>query len=94
MATEEEEEEEEEIRYVHTCMYSQQRPMRTNPDLLCCLGLIDNGQYKSTNRLLVVVPHERPHGIMEFVSLDQKCVCALVLASTGTGPDVMAEMSS
>ncbi len=43
--------------------YSQQRPMRTN--LSCCLGslgLIDNGQYKSTNRLLVVVPHDRPHG--------------------------------
>ncbi len=28
--------------------YSQQRPMRTN--LSCCLGLIDNGQHKSTNR--------------------------------------------
>ncbi len=36
--------------------------MRTN--LSCCLALIDNGQYKSTNRLLVLVPHERPHGIM------------------------------
>ncbi len=33
--------------------------MRTN--LSCCLRLIDNGQYKSTNRLLVVVPHERSH---------------------------------
>ncbi len=33
-----------------------QRPMRTN--LSCCLGLIDNGQYKSTNRLLVLVPHD------------------------------------
>ncbi len=44
--------------------YSQQRPMRTN--LSCCLGLIDNGQYKSTNRLLVLVPHERPHGIMRM----------------------------
>ena len=40
----------------------QQRPIRTN--LSCCLGLIDNGQYKSTNRLLVLLPHERPHGTM------------------------------
>ncbi len=39
--------------------------MRTN--LSCCLGLIDNGQYKSTNRLLVLVPHERPHGIMRIL---------------------------
>ncbi len=41
--------------------------MRTN--LSCCLGLIDNGQYKSTNRLLVVVPHERSHayGIMRIL---------------------------
>ncbi len=39
--------------------------MRTN--LSCCLGLIDNGQYKSTNRLLVLVPHERPHGIMRLL---------------------------
>ncbi len=39
--------------------------MRTN--LSCCPGLIDNGQYKSTNRLLVVVPHERPHGIMSIL---------------------------
>ncbi len=31
--------------------YNQQRPMRTN--LSCCLGLSDNGQHKSTNRLLV-----------------------------------------
>ncbi len=45
--------------------YSQQRPMRTN--LSCCLGLTDNGQYKSTNRLLVLVPHERPHGIMRIL---------------------------
>ncbi len=34
------------------CPYSQQRPMRT--DLSCCLGLIDNGQYRSTNRLLIL----------------------------------------
>ncbi len=45
--------------------YSQQRPMRTN--LSYCLGLIDNGQYKSTNRLLVLVPHERPHAIMRIL---------------------------
>ncbi len=32
--------------------YSQQRPTRTN--LSCCLGLIDNGQYKSTNYDAVV----------------------------------------
>ena len=52
--------------------YSQQRPMRTN--LSCCLGLIDNGQQKSTNRLLVVVPHERPHGIMRIL----KNLCMLL----------------
>ncbi len=46
--------------------------MRTN--LSCCLGLIDNGQYKSTNRLLVVVPHERPHGIMRLL----KNLCMLL----------------
>ncbi len=45
--------------------YSPQRPMRTN--LSCCLGLIDNGQHKSTNRLLVLVPHERFHGIMRIL---------------------------
>ncbi len=42
--------------------YSQQGPMRTN--LSFCLGLIDNGQYKSTNRLLVLVPHD---GIMKIL---------------------------
>ncbi len=52
--------------------YSQQRPMRTN--LSCCLGLIDNGQYKSTNKLLVVVPHEKPHGIMRIL----KNLCMLL----------------
>ena len=52
--------------------YSQQRPMRTN--LSCCLGLIDNGQYKRTNRLLVVVPHKRPHGIMRIL----KNLCMLL----------------
>ncbi len=35
--------------------------MRTN--LSCCLGLINTGQHKSTNRLLVLVPRES-HGIM------------------------------
>ncbi len=44
------------------------------PNLLCCLGLIDNGRYKSTNRLLVVVPHERPHGIMRIL----KNLCMLL----------------
>ena len=39
--------------------------MRTNPS--CSLGLIDNGQQKSTDRLLVLVPHERPHGIMRIL---------------------------
>ncbi len=38
--------------------------MRTN--LSQCLGLIDNGQHKSTNRLLVLVPHDRPHGVMRI----------------------------
>ncbi len=47
------------------CAYSQQRPMGTN--LSCCLGLIDKGQRKSTDRLLVLVPHERPHGIMRLL---------------------------
>ncbi len=50
--------------------YSQQRPMRMN--LSCCLGLIDNGQHKSTNRLLFLVPHERPHGIVR--SLENLCM--------------------
>ncbi len=39
--------------------------MRT--DLSCCLGLIDNGQHKSTNRLLVHVTHQRSHGIMRIL---------------------------
>ncbi len=39
--------------------------MRTN--LSCCLDLIDNGQQKGTNRLLVLVPHENPHGIMRIL---------------------------
>ncbi len=39
--------------------------MRTN--LSCCLDLIDNGQQKSTDSLLVLVPHERPHGIMSIL---------------------------
>ncbi len=41
--------------------------MRTN--LSSCLGLIDNGQYKSTKRLLVLMPHERPHGIMRILEI-------------------------
>ncbi len=43
--------EEEEIHYLHTASK----------------GLIDNGQYKSTNRLLVLVPHEGPPGIMRVL---------------------------
>ncbi len=39
--------------------------MRTN--LSCCLGLIDKGQHKGTNRLLVIVPHERSQGIMRVL---------------------------
>ncbi len=35
---------------------------------------IDNGQYKSTNRLLVLVPQERPHGIMRIL----KNLCMLL----------------
>ncbi len=34
--------------------------------MLCCLGLIDKGQYKGTNRFLVLVPHKRPHGIVRI----------------------------
>ncbi len=45
--------------------YSQQRPMRTN--LALCPRLFDNGQHRSTNRLLVLVPHERPHCIMRIL---------------------------
>ncbi len=56
--------EEEKSHNVHTASMLQ-RPTRTN--LSSCLGLIDNGQYKSTNRLLVLVPHERPHRIMRTV---------------------------
>ncbi len=47
--------------------------MRTNLSDRCCLGLIDNGQYKSTNELQVPVPDERPglsavsHGIMRIL---------------------------
>ena len=36
--------------------FSQQWPMRTS--LFSCLGLKNNGQYQSTNRLLVLVPHK------------------------------------
>ncbi len=31
--------------------------------------LIDNGQQKSTNRLLVLVPHERSHGLMRTMRI-------------------------
>ncbi len=53
--------------------YSQQRPMR--PNLSCCLGLIANGQHKNPNRFLVLVPHERSHGIMRIL----KNICMLLL---------------
>ncbi len=41
--------------------------MRTN--LSCCLGLIDNGLHKSTNRLPVLVPHEISHGLWDCYKL-------------------------
>ncbi len=44
--------------------------MRAN--LSCCLDLIDNGQYKSTNRNVVLVPHERSHDIMRI--LENPCM--------------------
>ncbi len=50
--------------------FSQRRSMRTN--LSWSLGLIDNGQHKSANRLLVLVPHETPHGIMR--TLENLCI--------------------
>ncbi len=79
--------------------------MRTN--LSCCLGLIDNGQYKSTNRLLVVVPHKRPDGIMSILknlcmllpkALKMKMraikhTMALVADSIGGTQDAPAQMS-
>ncbi len=45
--------------------FSQQRHMRTN--LSWCPGFIDNGQQKSTNRLLLLVPNKRAHGIMRIL---------------------------
>ncbi len=45
--------------------------MRTN--LSCCLGLMDNGQHKSTNRLLILVPPERSHGIMRSLEISACC---------------------
>ncbi len=71
----------------------------------CCLGLIDNGLYKSTNRLLVFVLHERPHGIMRilenpFMLLPKalkmrvnKGTMALVADSIGGTKHAPAEMS-
>ncbi len=44
--------------------------MTTN--LSWCLGLIDNGQHKSTNRFLFLVPHERSHDIMR--TLENFCM--------------------
>ncbi len=85
--------------------YSQQTPMRTN--LSCCPGLTDNGSYKSTNRLLVLVPHERPHGIMRILKnlcmLPPKALkmkmraikdtAALIADSIGGTKCALAEMS-
>ncbi len=45
--------------------YSPQRHMRTI--LSSSLGLIGSGQHKSTNRLLSLVPHDRPHGTMTIL---------------------------
>ncbi len=66
--------------------YSQQRPMRTNRSR--CLGLMDNGQYKSTNSLLVLVPHERPHGIMRI--LENLCMLLPKALKMRTIKDTMA----
>ena len=41
------------------------KPMRTN--LSSCLGLFHNGQNHSTNRLLILVPHEGTHGTMRLI---------------------------
>ena len=46
--------------------YRQQRPMRTN--LASCLGLIHNGKNHSTNRFLILVPHEGTHGTMCLIN--------------------------
>ncbi len=54
----------------YICPYSQQRLMRTS--LSGLLGLFDNGQYKSTSRLLVRVPHGTPHGTMGM--LEELCM--------------------
>ncbi len=54
----------------------------TRTDLPWCLGLfpIDNGQHEDTNRLLamVLVPHERPHGIMR--TLENPCMLLPLLS--------------
>ncbi len=36
-------------------------------NLSSCLGLIDTGQHKGTNRLLFLVAHERSHGIVRIL---------------------------
>ncbi len=69
--------------------YSQLRPMRTN--LSCCLGPIDNGQHKSTNRLLIVVPHERPHVIMRI--LNNLCMLLPKALKMRATKDTMATMA-
>ncbi len=53
------EEEEEEEESVSTSI----QPAKAYEDESVMLsGPFDNGQHKSTNRLLVLVPYERPHG--------------------------------
>lgn len=66
--------------------YSQQRPMRTN--LSCYMGLMNNGQHKSTNRLLVLVPHERSHGTMTI--LENLCMLLPKALKTWAIKDTMA----
>ncbi len=35
--------------------------------VMIILGLFDNGLYKRTNKILVLVPHDRLHGIMRVL---------------------------
>ncbi len=74
-----------EIYYVHSAS-NLQRPMRMN--LSWCLGLIGNGQHKSTTRLLFLVPHERPHGIMR--TLENPCMLLPKALKMRTVKDTMA----
>ncbi len=63
-------EEDQELEATSRRPLSQQRPMRMKLSwCLWCLGLIDNGQHKSTIRLMVLVAHERSHGIMRILEI-------------------------